>query len=247
MPFAPDTSTRSYSETRKRGSGSYVKFTPAYRTTLRILNPSAKLSWKHWVSEANSGRGMMANCPNTTAQAKVCPICASLAGRPKDDPEVSQRKARPRYMVNVLDRTPYTVCNFCSTDTPGKQCINCGADLKGHDFAPLNKVKILEGGPRLFKETLNAVEQMQLEELGKDILQYDIVFQASGEGRDRKVTAIPQGVSDLDDNWLLDPETNEPQKLFDLELLAEPTSVEEIEAMLKGATMEELNALRNLF
>lgn len=246
MPFAPDTSTRSYNETRKRTSNNYVKFTPAYRTTLRILNPAAKLSWKHWVQEANSGRGMMATCPNTTSQTKACPICATLVGRDKTDPEVNARKARPRYVVNVLDRTPYTVCNYCSNDTPGKQCQNCKADLKGHDFAPLNRVKILEGGPTLFKETLNAVETMQLDELGKDILQYDIVFAASGEGRERKINAIPQTPKDFEDEWLIDPETKEPQRLFDLDLLVEPNSIEEITAMMRGATMEELNALRNI-
>jgi hypothetical protein len=138
------------------------------------------------------------------------------------------------------------VCNYCSNDTPGKQCQNCKADLKGHDFAPLNRVKILEGGPTLFKETLNAVETMQLDELGKDILQYDIVFAASGEGRERKINAIPQTPKDFEDEWLIDPETKEPQRLFDLDLLVEPNSIEEITAMMRGATMEELNALRNI-
>ena len=255
-PFADD--ARTYTETRTRTSAAYVKFTPDYKVVLRILNPNAKRAWKHWIQEANSGKGMMATCPNITAQTNVCPIERAAKATPKDDPDyeakVSAGRARKRFMVNVLDRTPYTVCPSCNTETPGKICSACQASLKDSDFVPLNKIKILEGGPRLFAETLNAIDQLQKEEFGASITDYDITFVTQGVGREKKINAIPQEVKfDADKNIiplpkdaLTDKETGEPQKLFDLDLLAEPSSSEEIELMLKGANMQEINLSRGI-
>jgi hypothetical protein len=244
MPFAETTKT--YSETRKRTSAEYVRFTPAHRVTLRILNPNAKSSWKHWIAEANAGRGMMATCPNTSASDNNCPIDATLKGLPRENEERRERSAKRRYMVNVLDRTPYTVCDACDSPTPGKECVSCGASLKSNKFAPLNRVKILEGGPRLFTETLNGVDKLQSEEFELAITDYDITFQTQGTGRERKISAIPGKAEAIGEADLLDVETGEPQKLFDLDLLAEPTPVEEIELMLKGATMDDLNSIRGI-
>lgn len=241
MPFAES----SYSETRRRTSDSYVKFTPEYRTVLRILDLKSKNVWKHWLAEANGGKGLTANCPNDQYN-KICPVDIALAELPKDDTRVAERRARPRYMVNVLDRTPVTVCDACNSVTPGKRCISCKADVSKNDFAPLNRVKILEHGPRLFREVLNGVEKYQQEDFGVDITEYDITFTTQGTGREKKIAAVPQKPEPLDDAWLIDPETGEPQKVFNLDLLAEPSSVEEIEAMLRGATMEELNTIRGI-
>jgi|SRR3972149_9698558 len=242
MPFAEESYSRT--DTRKRTSASYVKWSTDYRIVLRILNPNAKLVWKHWISEANGGRGMMANCPNTGSQIRPCPIDKQIVGLDKTDPTYMERKSKKRFMVNVLDRTPVTVCNSCSNTTFGKKCQFCGADLRKAEFVPLNRVKILEGGPQLFSTTLNAVEDMQREDFDVDITAYDINFTATGEGRDRKIAAIPQPPSELPEEAFLDPETNEPQKLFDLDLLSEPNSVEEVELMLQGATLDEINAVR---
>jgi len=87
---------------------------------------------------------------------------------------------------------------------------------------------------------------MQFEDFGVDITEYDITLTTSGKGRDRRIAAIPQKPEPLDAAWLIDPETNEPQKQYDLDNLSEPNSVEEIELMLQGATMEQLNALRGI-
>jgi hypothetical protein len=244
MAFAPEKKT--YDETRKRSSKEYVKFSTEYRTVLRILDTNAELVWKHWVPEANAGKGMGAVCPNVNAQTKVCPIDLSLEGLDKTDAKVIERRARKRYMVNVLDRTPHTVCDSCNTSTPGKKCTNCGNDLKKLVFKPLNRVKILEQGPQLFLQGLNPIEQMGQDDWGVDITGYDIVFQTSGSGRDRKIAAVPQQPSEIPDEDFIDPETNEVQKKFDLSLLAEPNTIEEIELMLKGATMADLNELRGI-
>jgi hypothetical protein len=246
MPFA-ESPTKTYSETRKRTSNAYVKFSPDQRVVLRILNAKAKLVWKHWIPEANGGKGMMANCPNTTAQTKVCPLCAIAFTLPKGDEGRSQKMAKKRYIVNVLDRTPYTVCPSCNEEASGKKCNNCGADLKKAEFAPLNKVKLLEAGPQLFEQGLNAIAQLQEDDYdGADITSYDINFVTQGTGRDRKVNPTPTAPSDLPASALNDPETGEKQTLFDLDLLSEPTPLEEIELMLQGATMDELNAVRGI-
>lgn len=251
-PFSEE--TRSYSETRKRTGAEYLKFTPDYRTVARILNPNARTVWKHFIPQANAGRGSGAVCPNITADIKICPVEASAAHLPKDDPERKNSYARRKFVVNVLDRTPYTTCPFCNSPTPGKtvpgsrtkKCVNCDGDLKGADWAPLNKVKILESGPQLFNQQLNVIEQMQRDELDVDITAYDITFTTQGVGRDRTVTALPQDPKPLEDDAFIDPETGEEQKLYDLELLAEPASAEEITLMLQGATTDQINAVKGI-
>lgn len=245
MPFVD---TYTYPQTRKRTSDSYLKFSPDHRTVARMLDDHAKLVWKHWIPEANAGRGMMANCPNTQA-VRECPIEKSLVGLAKDDPKVIERRAKKRYVVNVLDRTPYTVCASCNENTPkGKNCFNCQAALKNsQEYAPLNKVKLLESGPQLFATTLAGVEKLQKEDYPEnEITDYDIVFLTQGTGRERKIAATPQAPSELEADALLDKETGEEQKRFDLDLLAEPSSIEEVEAMLRGATIEELNSIRGI-
>lgn len=252
MPFSDE--PRSYEDTRKRTSNEYVRFTPEYRTVLRILDDKARTVWKHWIPMANGGRGMGAVCPNTAPGLNICPIDAQYAHLPKDNEERRANSPRRKFVVNVLDRTPYTTCKSCNTATPGKKnpagagkvCVNCGADLKGHDYAPLNRVKILEQGPNLFNKELNNIERMQLEDIGKGITDYDITFTTQGSGRERTIKALPQEPVDLTDADFVDPETGEPQAKFDLELLAEPASVEEITLMLQGATVEQLNAVRGI-
>lgn len=252
MPFSDE--PRTYDDTRKRSSSEYLKFTPDYRTVARVLNTNARTVWKHWIPVANAGRGMGAVCPNTAPGLNICPIDAQFASRPRDDEERRANAPRRKFVVNVLDRTPYTTCKHCNTETPGKKnpagagkvCVNCGGDLKGLDFRPLNRVKILEQGPNLFNKQLNVIEQMQKEEVGKDITEYDITFTTQGIGRDRTITALPQDPSELEEDAFLDAETGEEQKLFDLDLLAEPASVEEITLMLQGATVEQLNAVRGI-
>jgi hypothetical protein len=247
MPFSEAAPIKSYVETRKRTSASYVKFTEDYRVTLRMLNTNARTVWKHWIQQANKGVGMSANCPNVRADMSVCPLEASVKHLPKDDQTRRDNVARRRFVINVLDRTPFTICNACNTPTPSKVCINCGNDLKkGHDFKPLNKVKIMEGGVQLFNHSLNPIQEMQSEDYNVDITGYDIVFTTSGVGRDKKIAAIPQKPEPLDESALIDPETGEPQALFNLDDLAEPTPIAEIEMMLKGASMQEINEARGI-
>lgn len=252
MPFSEE--ARSYEETAKRTGAEYFKFTPEYRTVARVLDPTARTVWKHFIRQANNGKGFGAVCPNISPDIKVCPVEAAAAHLGKDDPARKESYARRKFVVNVLDRTPYTECSACHGQTPGKTvpgtrskvCVNCGADLKGHDFKPLNKIKILEQGPRLFNEQLNAIEDMQRQELDAAITDYDITFTTQGEGRDRTITAIPQDPKPLEEDALVDPETGEQQKPWDLELLAEPASVEQIELMLQGATIDQINAVRGI-
>ena len=251
MPFSEE--PRSRDETAKRTGAEYVKFTPEYRTVLRVLNPQARTVWKHFIPQANNGRGMGAVCPNVSPGLKVCPLELSVEDLPKEAQERKDAQARRKFVVNVLDRTPYTTCGACNNPTPGKtvagsrskQCVNCGFDLKGSDFAPLNKVKILESGPQLFNQQLNVIEDMQLTDHNVDITGYDITFTTQGVGRERSVTAIPQDPSELPED-AFSTEEGEDQKLWDLELLAEPASAEEISLMMQGATMDQLNAVKGI-
>lgn len=254
MPLAPERETRSYDDTVKRTGADYIKFTTDYRTVFRILQPEVRSVWKHYIPQANQGRGSGAVCPNVAPGMNICPLEQSVASLPKDSQERKDATARMRFIINVLDRTPHTTCPACNTLTPGKtsaaasgkQCVNCGSNLKGADFAPLNKVKVLEQGPNLFRKQLNVIEKMQEEELGVPITAYDITVTAQGIGRDRTLTAMPQDPKEITDEEMLDPETGEPQKLWDLELLAEPESTEVITLMMQGASFEQIAAVKGV-
>ena len=250
MSFSDELFKKSYDETAKRTSTEYVRFTPDYRVTLRILDSHARTVWKHWISQANKGKGLSANCPNVRADMSVCPLEASVRHLPKESQERRDKVARRRFIVNVLDRTPYTVCTSCNASTPqtrSKQCTSCSADLSKAAFAPLNKIKIMEGGVKLFNQTLNPIQQMQAEDYaGADITQYDIVFTTMGENRDKQISAVPQAPKELDESVFLDPATGEKQTVFNLDDLSEPTSIEEINLMLGGAGMQEILAARGI-
>lgn len=254
MPVSGDTATRTYDETVKRTGVDYIKFTPEYRTVIRLLQDQARIVWKHFIQQANQGRGSGAVCPNTAPGMNVCPLEQKYSHLPKEDQERRDNQARKRFIINVLDRTPHTTCKSCNTLTPGKTtpaasgkfCVNCEASLKGHDFAPLNKVKILEQGPNFFKKQLDVIEAMQLEEANTPITGYDLTITTTGVGRDRTLTAMPQDPKEIKDEELLDPETGEPQKLWDLELLAEPESSEVITLMMQGASFEQIQAVKGV-
>lgn len=253
MPFSEELPKKSWDETRKRTSTEYAKFVPEYRLVLRILDERSRTVWRHFISQANKGKGMSANCPNVRADMSVCPLEASVKHLPKEAPERRDKVARRRFVVNVLDRTPYTVCTACNTSTPQtrtKECLTCQADLSKAAFKPLNKIKIMEGGVKLFNQTLNPIEQMQAEDYKKEngepvtINDYDIVFTTIGTGRDKQVSAIPQAPKELDESVFIDPETGEKQEVYSLDDLAEPTPIEEINLMLAGASFQEILAVR---
>lgn len=248
MSFSEELPKKSYDDTRKRTSAEYIKFTPEFRVTARILDSNARTVWKHFISQANKGRGMSANCPNVRADMSVCPLEASVKGLPKDSPERRDKVARRRFVVNVLDRTNYTTCTSCNEQSPQtrtKECLNCGADLSKATFAPLNKVKIMEGGVKLFNQTLNPIRDMQFEDYnGAEITDYDIVFTTTGEGRDKQISAIPQAPKPLDEEVFLDPTTGEKQSIFNLDDLSEPSTIEEINLMLQGASIQEILAVK---
>lgn len=243
MPFSEE--PRTYTETRTRTSSQYFKFSPNYRSVGRILNTTAKLSWKHWLPMANGGKGFGVTCANISSQVRPCPVEKLIETLSDDDPLLSQIRARRRFIVNILDRTPHTLCGSCGNLTPGKNCQTCNNDVSKNVFEPLNQVKILEQGPELFNKNLNPIEKMYKEDHGVDIDGYDLVFMTQGVGRDRKIAVTPLKVEELPEEAFLD-ENGERQKLFDLDLLAEPTSVEEIEAYLAGATIAEVNELKGV-
>ena len=236
---------RSYSETRSRTSSNYVKFTPDHRVVLRILDTKAKTIWKHWLPMANGGRGFAVNCPNTSSDVRPCPVDILIDQMSEEERKETQMRARRRFVVNVLDRTPHTVCDACGNTSAGKKCQSCKADISKNEFTPLNQIKILEGGPELFNKSLNPIEKMYSEDYGVGIDGYDIVFMTQGVGRDRQVAPTPLQPEALPEDAFLDEEGN-PQQKFDLELLAEPTSVEEIEAYLEGATIAEVNEMKGV-
>ena len=243
MPFSEE--PRTYSETRTRSSSQDFKFSPDYRSVGRILDTKAQAVWKHWLPMANGGKGYGVICANVSSQVRPCPVEKLMETLAEDDTTRTTVKARRRFVVNILDRTPHTVCE-CGATTPGKKCQVCGANVSKNEFQPLNQIKILEQGPNLFNKGLNPIEKMYKEDFDADITQYDIVFMTQGVGRERQIAPTPLKVEELPEEAFLDAE-GEPQKKFDLALLAEPTSVDEINMYLAGATISEVNEAKGVF
>lgn len=244
MPFSEE--PRSYTETRTRTASQYAKFVPEFRTVLRILDTQAQQKWQHWLPMANGGKGYGVTCANVSKTVRPCPVDILMETLDDDDALLQQLRVRRRFIVNVLDRTPHTVCESCGNQTPGKnKCTSCGANVSKQEFTPLNLIKILEHGPNLFNKGLNPIEKMYQEDYGVDITHYDIVFMTQGAGRDKQIAPTPLKVEELPESAFLDAEGN-PQQKFDLQLLAEPTSVEEIEMYLQGATIAEVNEARGV-
>ena len=218
------------------------------RHTIRMLQPldEVKLSYTHWV------RGTSLECPGES-----CPICKnnqeilmSVNNEWEDAKKVKGFNPwQVRYYANVLDRTlvkvsPQSEIGFENKRRPDGSwpivCEDTGELLEGIPEQPSNTVKILSGGKTLFGD----LENIDLATLGQDesplgIENYDVVLMVSGEGRERKVSPVPQ----VSRNDVIDLEDLE---LYDLDRAIITFTADEITDFLNGTSLSDIFAARRV-
>lgn len=241
---------------RRSWSDSFVRLSPQKPVVVQFLEPEVRRSvWKHYIPQAlrkSGGRGISIVCPGI----EICPICQRNAElNDRDHPEYI--RTTKRYIVNVLDLTHKIVCPLCENASVGKTCDYCGTDLS--DVEPQEpKIKLLEGGKRLFtqlntlEETNTSVYDPDSPLLDPEVIDYNgfepgdeiplglthypvkIVVSNAEHPRDRVPTPIPAGAAnDLD--W-----RDYQDKLIDPDDVYLKLETSEIRELLSGGSLSEI-------
>lgn len=140
---------RSYSVSR------FMKLEEGKPALVQVLDTEAVEYFKFWFRDS-TGRWVAYASPGYDS----CPLTQRNRGLgSKDHPDYI--KPQYTYAVNVLDVTPYKVCPECSnayypTDAPAT--CECDKGLTDVKPQPLNMVRVLERGKRLFAQ-LNTLDQ----------------------------------------------------------------------------------------
>lgn len=122
------------------GSSEKVKYTsfPEGTIKVRILDEQPYSRWRHWIPQANGGKGTSVDCIG-----KGCPVCAAISADKvaKRVPKMSGSKS---HAINVLNRTTGDVeildkgnTVFTSMATIMQQM----GDLRGYDITITRKGK----------------------------------------------------------------------------------------------------------
>ena len=163
----------------------FMKLEEGKPALVQILDSTAKEYFKFWFRDS-TGRWVAYASPGYD----VCPLTQRNRGLgSKDHPDY----IRPQYTyaVNVLDVTPYKKCPECAnsfypTDAPAT--CECGKGLADIKPEPLNMVRILERGKRLFSQLrtldqgtpiLNEAGEPSYDDNGEQLFQ-PIVFDSTG-------------------------------------------------------------------
>lgn len=222
----------------------FVRLVTGMPTVIQIIEHDSVAKFQHWLTTSD-GRRVSVRCSGFLS----CPVCArnAVIGNDRDNPKYipSQR----RYMVNVVDltmvkRSANTGEIFVATKDSNGRFIYPDRDTAGNSIVdaviePWGSVKVLEGGPRLFKK-LQSVAEITLDATGTplDPTSYPMQIVRVGDGRDtdylvnalvgNKVTVKPEDYSD---------------KIIDLRADS-GFKREEVEAMLSGAALKDIFAAR---
>lgn len=132
----------------------FLKLEEGKPALVQILDSHAVEYFKYWFKDS-AGRWVAYASPGYDK----CPLTQRNRSLGKDHPDYI--KPQFTYAVNVLDVTPHKVCPECSsvyypTDAPA-MC-SCGKSLTEIKPQPLNMVRVLERGTRLFSQ-LNSLDQ----------------------------------------------------------------------------------------
>jgi hypothetical protein len=217
----------------EEGSGSarkeYYKLTPGSHT-LRFL-PPAVVYQTHYFKAQNA---------SVQCIGKECPICKrnfellnQYPGNYKSQKGWSPKSKR--YFCNVIDRTKVKTCS-CGKEYPmNTQVCTCGLQLP--DAKPRNKVFVLGYGVTLATD-LDAIDDAVLDDTGSPvgISKYDVTLIVTGEGTDKKVTAVPTNNYEV-----LNPDS---YSLYDLSDTVISLSPQEILDLMEGTSIKDIFAQR---
>lgn len=153
LPDIPTTTNRSNKVSR------FMRLDEGRPVTVQVLERQATGYWKFWFNDSSGRRVAWA-----AQDGEMCPISQRNAELRQSDPVNGRNhpdyiKPQRQFAVNVLDVTPMIICGECGgayfPQEKQKTC-DCGASLAGIKPQPLNMVRVLERGQKLFQalETL---------------------------------------------------------------------------------------------
>jgi hypothetical protein len=154
------------------------------------------------------------------------------------------RPLNVRYFMNVLDRTVVKICPECEREVKaisGEFPAVCPVCAKGQlanvEAAPLNQVRIIQGGKTLFEQFVEKQLTTKDEE-GNEIgvQNFDLKLIVVGTGSNRNTVAIAgEG---------RDKVNVPPESLFDTSKMIPEVSIEEMEKLVSGVSLRDVLAAR---
>ena len=185
MPFIDPIETTQ----RPKAADLFVKLDEDRPVIVQILQDRASQYYVYWFKDSSGGW-----VKYISPGLDTCPVVERNRLVGKESPKYI--RASRKYAVMVYDVTPKVVCSECGADfwpqDKVKEC-DCGESLKNVKAAPVNKVRILERGYRLFSQ-LNSLEGTVTNAEGDalSITQYPIMIVRKGSGNETTTTPIPQ-------------------------------------------------------
>lgn len=174
---------------RPKAADLFVKLDEDRPVTVQILQDRATQYYVYWFKDS-SGSWVKYISPGLN----TCPVVERNRLVGKESPKYV--RASRKYAVMVHDVTPKITCPECEADywpqDKVKEC-DCGEALKGVKPAPVNKLRILERGYRLFSQ-LNSLVDTVTDADGEalELTQYPVMIVRKGSGNETTTTPIPQ-------------------------------------------------------
>ena len=233
MPFSVDIKTFGGDFVRTK----YFVWTPGEHV-VRILDEDVPSHLCYWFGSGHV-KALGADDPQATMNKKI------RLENPDNFRKVKgYRQLAVRYFMNVLDRTVVKICPECTREVKsvsGEFPPLCPVCQKGQlasiEAAPLNEVRMLQGGKTLFEQFVEKQLTTKDEE-GNEIgvQNFDLNLIVVGVGNKRQTIAM---VGDGRDEVSVPPE-----KLYDPYKMIPEVSVEEMEKLVAGVALRDLLAGR---
>jgi DNA-directed RNA polymerase subunit RPC12/RpoP len=233
MPFNVD--IKDYSKTFTKTK--FFVWTPGEHT-IRILDEDVPAHLCYWFGSGHV-KALGADDPQATLNKRI------RMENPDNFKKVKgYRQLTTRYFMNVLDRTAVKICPECGREGKAIQgefpnvCPICKEGiLTGVKAAPLNEVRVLQGGKTLFEQFVEKQLTTKDEE-GNEIgvQNFDIKLVVVGTGAQRTTVALV----DVGRDEVVVP----PDQLYDTTKMIPEVTEEEMEKLVAGVSLRDLLAGR---
>ena len=232
----------SFSVDIKEFGGSFTKtkyfvWTPGEHT-IRILDDDVPHHLCYWFGSGHV-KALGADDPQATQNKRI------RMENPDNFKKVKgYRQLAVRYFMNVLDRTVVKICPECSREVKSiggefpNLCPVCSeGKLAAVEAAPLNEVRMLQGGKTLFEQFVEKQLTTKDEE-GNEIgvQNFDLNLIVVGVGNKRQTIAM---VGEGRDEVSVDAE-----KLYDTNKMIPEVTLEEMESLVSGVSLRDVLAGR---
>jgi hypothetical protein len=215
----------------------YFVWTPGEHT-IRILDEDVPHHLCYWFGSGHV-KALGADDPQATQNKRI------RMENPDNFKQVKgYRQLAVRYFMNVLDRTVVKVCPECNREVKAVSgefpnlCPVCSeGKLAAVEAAPLNEVRMLQGGKTLFEQFVEK-QLITKDEEGNEIgvQNFDLTLIVVGSGSKRQTIAV---AGDGRDEVSVPPES-----LYDTTKMIPEVSVEEMEKLVAGVSLRDILAGR---